>query len=153
MVDIVEESHTTYTGLPYRLEAGTPDISGILALGEAVDYLMRQDLEHMRSFESYLAGRTVKNLEEIAGVHVLGHPPVRTGAVSFTADGVHPYDIAQMADKLGYAVRSSSHCAQPVLRSFGVDKAVRVSPAFYNTEEEIDGFCEALQKILLILRR
>ena len=148
MVDLVTAGQTTFDELPQRLEAGTPNIAGIIGMGEAIDYLMQHDLEQIRSYEARLIAYTEEQLAQIPSVHLLGHPEQRAGAVSFIVEGIHPYDIAVMADKLGYAVRSGSHCAQPALRSFDAETAVRVSPAFYNTMQEIDGFCDALQRII-----
>ena len=151
MVDLVTLTETTFDAIPQRLEAGTPNIAGIIGMGEAIDYLMQHDLEQIRSYEAELMMYTEQQLVQIPSVRILGHPAQRAGAVSFTVEGIHPYDIAAMVDKLGYAVRSGSHCAQPALRSFGVETAVRVSPAFYNTFQEIDGFCDALRRVIQML--
>ena len=151
MVDLVTLTETTFDEIPQRLEAGTPNIAGIIGMGEAIDYLMQHDLEQIRSYEAELMMYTEQQLVQIPSVRILGHPAQRAGAVSFTVEGIHPYDIAAMVNKLGYAVRSGSHCAQPALRSFGVETAVRVSPAFYNTFQEIDGFCDALRRVIQML--
>lgn len=151
MVDLVTREETTFDQIPRRLEAGTPNISGIIALGAAAEYLRQQDPNHIRRYEAELIAYTEEKLRAVDHLHILGNPAHRAGAVSFTADGIHPYDIAAMTDKLGYAVRSGSHCAQPALRSLGVEHAVRVSPAFYNTPEEIDGFCEALERVIRLI--
>ena len=153
MVDLVTLTRTTFDEIPQRLEAGTPNIAGIIGMGAAIDYLMQHDLEQIRSYEAGLIAYTQQQLDRIPSVHILGHPVQRAGAVSFTVEGIHPYDIAAMVDKLGYAVRSGSHCAQPALRIFDVETAVRVSPAFYNTMQEIDGFCDALRRVIRMMGR
>ena len=151
MVDQVTRERTTFDRLPQRLEAGTPNISGIIALGSAMDYLTQKGPEMIRSYEADLLSHAETELAGIEGLRILGHPARRAGAVSFTVDGVHPFDIAAILDKMGYAVRSGNHCAQPALQSLGADKAVRLSPAFYNTPEEIERFCDALRKVLQLL--
>ncbi len=148
MVDQVTPSHTTWGELPHRLEAGTPDISGIVGLGSAVRYLKENDVQEMRKHEEEMMAYLLKSLSGVPGVRILGNPPQRAGAVSFVVDGVHPFDAAAMLDKRGIAVRSGHHCAQPALRSFGEESAVRVSIAFYNTAEEIDRLCETLEIII-----
>lgn len=153
MVDIVEEDYSSWAPLPHRLEAGTPNISGIIGLGEAISYIKSHEAEKIYEYEAELLQYLQKKLEEIDCVHVLGHPKKRAGAISFYVDELHPYDIASMLDKAGIAVRSGSHCAQPALHSFGKEAAIRVSPAFYNTKEEIDIFCEYLKKIIASLHR
>lgn len=148
MVDQVTSSCTTWGELPHRLEAGTPDISGIIGLGEAVRYLKENDVCGMRKHEEELMSYLLAGLSCVPYLQILGDPPQRAGAVSFVADGVHSFDIAAMLDKRGIAVRSGHHCAQPALRSFGQESAVRASIAFYNTEEEIDRLCETLEIII-----
>ena len=108
MVDLVTSEGTTFDKLPHRLEAGTPNISGIIALGAAIDYLTQHDPRRIRSYESELLILAEEGMAGIDGLRILGHPARRAGAVSFTVDGVHPFDIASMLDKLGYAVRSEA---------------------------------------------
>ncbi|MGN1155011.1 MAG: aminotransferase class V-fold PLP-dependent enzyme [Agathobacter sp.] len=151
MVDVVTDQHTTWAPLPHKLEAGTPNISGIIGLGEAISYLQLHEIEKIYEYEIDLLKYLLKELEKIEMIHILGHPKERAGVISFCVEDLHPYDIASLLDKAGIAVRSGSHCAQPALHSLGVDAAVRVSPAFYNTKEEIDVFCEYLKKIVVML--
>ena len=151
MVDTVTPEKTTWGRLPHRLEPGTPDISGIIGLSEAVSYLEQNDLSAMRTYEKELMSYTVQKLCSVPRVKILGNPARRTAAVSFAAEGIHPYDIAALLDKKGIAVRSGHLCAIPALQSLGTESAVRVAPAFYNTWEEIDQMAEWLERIVEVL--
>ncbi len=153
MVDIVRKEGTTWAPLPHRFEAGTPNIGGAIGLGAAVCYLKEHGAEAIRSYEDELFTYALSKIESSAGVCVLGNPKERTGVISFVADKAHPYDIASMIDKAGIAVRSGNHCAQPMLQCLNETAAVRVSPAFYNTYEEIDILCEYLTKVISMLQK
>ena len=144
MVDRVQEEKTTWDPLPYRLEAGTPNISGIVGLGEAVQYLENHDVANMRIHEKDLLDHLITKLSAEEKIRFLGHPDQRAAVLSLAIEGIHPYDLACLLDKKGIAVRSGNLCAQPGLRSLGEDNAIRVSVAFYNTMEEIDFFYETL---------
>ncbi len=153
MVDIVTEQKTTWGPVPHRFEAGTPNIAGIIGLGAAVEYLLEHDIEAMHAWEDDLMAYALEKIGALPYVRILGHPKKRAGAIAFAVDGAHPYDIASMIDKAGVAVRSGNHCAQPMLQALGESAAVRVSPAFYNTKQEIDVLCETLEKVIAMLRR
>lgn len=153
MVDIVTEKETTWGPVPHRFEAGTPNISGIIGLSEAVNYITSHDRAAMHAYEDDLLQYALEEISSLEHVRILGHPAKRSGAIAFAADGAHPYDIASMIDKNGIAVRSGNHCAQPMLQALSESAAVRVSPAFYNTKEEIDILCETLQKVITLLRK
>lgn len=148
MVDIVTLSDYTNGPLPTRLEAGTPNYTGAIALGEALSYIMRVGKPEISGYEKTLTNKAVSMLQEIEEVCILGDPQYRTGAVSFEIRGVHPYDAASVLDKLGIAMRSGNHCAQPALAMFGTDAALRLSVAFYNTEEELTQAGEAIRKTI-----
>lgn len=150
-VTAVHGAAADFSPLPYRFEPGTPNYAGIIALGAAIGYIESQGREHLAA----LAAERLSEAETIltaAGVNILGAPARRAGAVSFTVGGVHPYDLAQLLDRQGVAVRSGHHCAQNTLSHFGVESAVRVSPAFYNTAEDSDRFAGALGRSLKLLR-
>ncbi|SDB26828.1 aminotransferase class V-fold PLP-dependent enzyme [Eubacterium oxidoreducens] len=151
MVDLVTEKETTWGPIPHCFEAGTPNITGAIGLAEAVRYINEHDFLAIRNWEEELLAYTVERLEKIEGVRIFGHPKIRAGAVSFEIEGVHPYDLASMIDKMGIAVRSGNLCAQPALASLGADKAVRISPAFYNTKQDIDSALEAMQRVIKVL--
>lgn len=148
----VTEACASFTDLPHRLEAGTPNIAGSIALGGAIDYLIALGAEASRREEKLLA-YLEKGLSQIPGLHILGRPRERVGAVSFWAEGAHPYDMAVMLDQLGIAVRSGQHCAAPLHSYFGIESSVRISTAVYNTEEEADRLVRGLEKVLHLLRK
>lgn len=153
MVDQVTGRTATFGQAPQRFEAGTPNYVGAISLGTAMEYLGSIGLEEIARQEENLIGLLTERLSDFPGLHILGEPRRRSGAVSFYADGVHPFDLGVMLDSLGFAVRTGHMCAQPLVERFGIKHVVRVSPAFYNTEEEIDQFADAVGRILLILRR
>lgn len=151
MVDEVLDETTTFGDLPYRLEAGTPNISGIVGLDVALDYLEGLGLDDVRDYERELMAYAMGCLEGLGGVRVLGHPERRSALVSFNLDGMSAFDVAFMLDKMGVAVRSGHHCAQPALRSLGVDTCVRASVAFYNERRDIDALCEGLERVMRLV--
>ena len=138
---------------PLRFEAGTPNIAGAVGLQAALAYLTRLGLPWIRTRERQLDRRLAQVLEQVPGVKLLGPPEGRMGMVSFVCEGASAFDVAVMLDKLGAAVRSGSHCAVPQMRRLGVSSAVRVSPAFYNTEKELEAFACHLRHVLGVLRR
>lgn len=141
MVDVVEQAQTTYVQLPLRLEAGTPNYVGAIGLGASIDFMESIGREKIAFYEKSLLSYAETRLSKVPRLTVLGKPLSRSGCISFSIDGVHPYDLAKMLDTQGIAIRSGSQCAQPLLRTIFKHRAVsRVSPAFYNTPEEVD-FC------------
>lgn len=153
MVEQVATAFTTPSPLPYRLEAGTPNICGAVGLHAALAYLENIGREAIGLYELELLDYTERLLRRIPEARILGAPLKRVGLISFIVHGLHPYDIASLLDKQGVAVRAGSHCAQPAFTGFGVDMAVRVSPAFYNRVEEIDDFITALVKTIAMLKK
>lgn len=153
MVDVVTAVDTTFGDLPFRMEAGTPNYSGIIALGEAVDYLRQIGLYRILTYEKKLIMHLENRLAEVPEVHILGNPKERAGAVSFTVDNLHPYDLTSFLDKGGVALRSGHHCAQPIMARFQISSALRASIAFYNTIQELDDFAELLEKTISILKK
>lgn len=152
MVDAVSGEETTFGELPFKFEAGTPNIAGNIALGAAVGYfqsLGEEAVRHERALLSYAE----EQLRSVPGLEVLGRPRERSCVISFNLAGAHPFDVAALLDRLGVAVRSGHHCAQPLLRSLGLTGAVRVSPAYYNTFEEIDALTTGLHRIRGVLDR
>lgn len=152
MVDTVTEEYTTFEKPPYCWEAGTPNYAGAIALSAALTYLEQLGLSDISAYEASLTHSLCTMLEEMDGIDVLGHPGRRGGVVSFSMPGVHPFDAAALLDKLGVAVRSGTHCAQPLLARFGLTGTIRVSPAFYNTEEELQNFRTALLRVQSVLQ-
>lgn len=148
MVDEVGDLSSTYAPPPAAFEAGTPNIAGIMGLQAAMDYLTALGLEEIAQREAALLTQAEAGLRRLPGVEVYGAPKHRAGALSFNLTGVHPYDAAALLDRLGVAIRSGHHCAQPLMRRLGVAGTLRVSPAFYNTGAEIDAFLSAVQRVL-----
>lgn len=151
MVRAVQGTRPQYSPLPHRFEAGTPNYAGAISLGAALAWLEGHDRRALASHSQALLEQAEQILTQ-AGVRVLGAPQRRAGVISFTAEGVHPYDLAQVLDQLGVAVRSGHHCAQNAVNRFGADSSVRISPAFYNTQQELIRFGEALSRGLRLLR-
>lgn len=153
MVERVFPEYVTFAPMPHRLEAGTPNIGGILALARAADYLEELGLEELFRYEGELTARLENILSELPGVHVLGSPEERVGVVSVTAEKATAADLAAMMDKYGVALRAGSQCAQPLLRSMGLSGVLRFSTAFYNTEAELEQVGQAMDNCLTHLRR
>lgn len=152
MVGKVTQAQTTWEELPLRLEAGTPNYVGAIALGAACDYLSSWGREDIAAYESDLVSRAVSALGEIEGLHIAGSPKERAGLVSFTIDGVHPLDLCTLIDARGVALRSGHNCAQPVLDWLGTSSVARLSPAFYNTTAEIDFAASQIDRAAQMLR-
>jgi len=147
MISSVTFARTLYNTIPYKFEAGTPNIGGTIGLGAALDYLNELGLENLARYEGELLCYTLGKLSEIPGVRILGNTPHRAGAVSFVLDGVHPHDVGTILDQEGIAVRTGHHCAQPLMERFGVPATVRASLAFYNTKEDIDRLAAGINKV------
>ena len=151
MIATVRFEKTTYADLPHKFEAGTPNIAGGIALGIAIDYLNKIGFEAIAAHEQELLEYATQKLEQIEGLRIIGSAEKKTSVISFNVGNIHPYDIGTIVDKLGVAVRTGHHCAQPVMDFFEIPGTVRASFAFYNTKEEIDIFVEALQKAIMML--
>lgn len=147
MIDRVTFEETTYKPVPAKFEAGTPNIGDAIGLGAAVDYIMKTGLENIQRYETDLMQYMVDKLIDIPGLHIIGHPTHRAGALSFVMDKIRTISMGQMLNREGIAVRSGHHCAQPALRHFGYESSVRPSLAFYNTYDDIDRLREAILKI------
>ncbi len=146
MIKEVTFEKTTYADLPHKFEAGTPNISGGIAFGVAIDYLNTIGFDNIARYERELLDYGTKKLLEIEGLRIYGTSPYKTSVISFNIEGIHPYDIGSIIDKLGIAVRTGHHCAQPIMDFYKIPGTVRASFSFYNTKEEIDKLAEALLK-------
>ena len=151
MIKEVTFEKTTYAELPHKFEAGTPDIAGGIVLGTAIDYMNSIGFDNIQQQELELLDYATKRLLEIDGLKIFGTAKEKTSVVSFNIDGIHPYDIGTIIDKLGIAVRTGHHCAQPVMDFFKIPGTIRASFAFYNTKEEIDIMVEAVKKAQMML--
>jgi cysteine desulfurase/selenocysteine lyase len=138
MIKEVSFEKTTYAELPHKFEAGTPNVSGGIAFGIAIDYLNSIGLEAVAAYEHELLEYATKQLLEIPGLRIYGTSASKTSVISFNLEGVHPYDVGTILDKLGIAVRTGHHCAQPIMDFYQIPGTVRASFSFYNTTEEID---------------
>ncbi|WP_286912082.1 aminotransferase class V-fold PLP-dependent enzyme [Flavobacterium sp. UBA4197] len=146
MIKEVTFEKTTYAELPHKFEAGTPNIAGGIVLGKAIDYLNSIGFDAIEAHEQELLAYGTKRLLEIEGLKIYGTGAKKASVISFNIEGIHPYDIGTIVDKLGIAVRTGHHCAQPIMNFFDIPGTVRASFAFYNTKEEIDIFVEAVKK-------
>ena len=151
MIKEVTFEKTTYADLPHKFEAGTPNIAGGIVLGTAVDYMNSIGFENIQKQELELLAYATEQLSKIEGLKIYGTAEAKTSVISFNIDGIHPYDIGTIVDKLGIAVRTGHHCAQPIMNFFEIPGTIRASFAFYNTKEEIDVMVEAVKKAKIML--
>lgn len=151
MIREVSFERIVYNDPPHRFEAGTPNIAGFVGLGAAIDYLERLGLDQIERREGELLAHLTEALSEIEGLRIFGAAPRKAAVVSFLLDGAHAHDLATLLDLEGVAIRSGQHCAHPLLQFYGVAATCRVSPAFYNTHDEIDAFVAALHKVRRLL--
>jgi cysteine desulfurase/selenocysteine lyase len=147
MISSVTFEKTTYNTVPYKFEAGTPNIAGTIGLGAAVDYVRRIGLDNIAAHEHALLSYATELVSEIPGVRIVGTAKNKAAVLSFLMDGVHPHDAGTVLDREGIAVRAGHHCAQPVMQRFGVAATTRASFAFYNTGEEVDALVRGIHKV------
>ena len=152
MISEVTFEKTTYADLPHKFEAGTPNIAGGIAFGEALDYLNAIGMKNIADYESKLLKYATDKLKNIPGLKVYGLSNNKTAVISFNVEGIHPYDIGSILDKMGIAVRTGHHCAQPIMDFYKIPGTVRASFSFYNTFQEIDIMVEAVKKSIQMLR-
>jgi len=148
MISSVSFEKTTYNTLPYRFEAGTPDVAGVVGLGAAVQYLQGLGLERISAYEADLLGYATESLAAIPQVRLIGTARHKASVVSFIVEGVHAHDVGTVLDCEGIAVRSGHHCAQPVMQRFGLPATARASLACYNTRSEIDALAAGVRKVV-----
>jgi cysteine desulfurase/selenocysteine lyase len=151
MIDQVTFEKTTYAGLPHKFEAGTPNICGGIAFGAAIDYMNTIGFDNIATYEHELLEYGTKKLLEIEGLKIYGTSKNKTSVISFNLDGIHPYDVGTLLDKMGVAVRTGHHCTQPIMHFYKIPGTVRASFAFYNTKEEIDALVTAVKKAKMML--
>jgi len=151
MIATVTFEKTTYNELPFKFEAGTPDYIGSTALAEALRYVQAIGMDKIAAHEHDLLVYGTERLMEIEGMRIIGTADQKSSVISFLVGNIHPYDIGMLLDKLGIAVRTGHHCAQPLIDSLGIPGTVRASFAFYNTKEEIDVFVTALKRVVTML--
>jgi len=147
MISSVSFEKTTYNTVPYKFEAGTPNIAATIGLGAAIDYVNSLGIENLARHEQELLAYATAKVSQIPGVRIIGTAREKASVLSFVLDGVHPHDVGTVLDQEGIAVRTGHHCAQPLMERFKVPATARASLAFYNTKEEIDTLAEAIEKV------
>lgn len=151
MIDKVSFKKTTFNDLPFKFEAGTPNVGGILGLESALRYFEGVGISTAEAYEKELLDYATTKLSEFPRVRIIGTAKRKASVISFVIDGIHHYDAGTILDKLSVATRTGHHCAQPVMESFGVEGTIRISLSIYNTKEEIDVFGEALKRVIQML--
>ena len=151
MIKEVTFEKTTYACLPHKFEAGTPNIAGGIVLGVAIDYLNKIGFENIAAYEHELLNYATEELSKLEGIEFYGTAKEKTSVISFNFKGLHPYDVGAIIDKMGIAVRTGHHCAQPIMKFYNIPGTIRASFAFYNTKEEIDAMIGALKKAQMML--
>jgi cysteine desulfurase/selenocysteine lyase len=152
MISSVTFEKTTWNVLPYKFEAGTPNIAGAIGLGAAIDYLAKIGIENVTAHEKDLLDYATALLTALPGLNVIGTAREKIGVLSFTLDGIHPHDIGTVLDQEGIAIRTGHHCAQPVMEFFGIPATARASLALYNTRADIDALVEGIRKVQRMFR-
>ena len=151
MVDQVTFQETTYNSLPFKFEAGTTNFMGAIGLASAIDYVQSVGIKEIVQYESELIGYTLKKLQTIEGLQLYGKASERIAVFSFLLNGIHPYDAGMILDKMGIAVRTGTHCTQPVMDHFGISGTIRASFVFYNSNTEVDTLVEGIKKTIQML--
>ncbi len=151
MIETVSFKKTTYAGLPHKFEAGTPNICGGIAFGTAIEYMNSIGFNNISSYENELLEYGTKELLKIKGLKIYGATKQKTAVISFNVNEIHPYDIGSILDKLGIAVRTGHHCAQPIMDFYKIPGTIRASFSFYNTKEEIDVLVNGVKKAVQML--
>jgi cysteine desulfurase / selenocysteine lyase len=147
MISEVSFEKTTFSEIPFKFEAGTPNITGVVAFGAAIDLLQETGIENIYNWEHGLLEHITTRLLEVEGLRIYGESAHKSGVVSFNIEGIHPFDLGTMLDKMGIAVRTGHHCADPLMKFFNIPGTVRASLGMYNTPEEVDLFVDSLVKV------
>jgi cysteine desulfurase/selenocysteine lyase len=147
MISSVTFERTTYNKLPYKFEAGTPDIAGVIGLGAALNYVESLGIENIGTHEHDLLEYATEKLSAIPAVRLIGTAKEKAAVVSFVIEGVHPHDIGTILDQQGIAIRTGHHCSQPIMERFGIPATARASFAAYNTRREIDALVVGIEKV------
>jgi cysteine desulfurase/selenocysteine lyase len=147
MILSVTFEKTTYNKIPYKFEAGTPDIAGVIGLGAAINYVTDMGPDRIAAHEQELLRYATESLAGIPGIRLIGTAQEKASVLSFVMDGIHPHDIGTILDQEGIAIRTGHHCAQPVMERFGVPATARASFALYNTREEVDALVRGIERV------
>ena len=152
MISSVTFEKTLYNVIPYKFEAGTPNIAGVIGLGAGIDYVNRVGIGNIATYEHELLTYATEQLAKIPGLRIIGTAKEKAAVLSFVLEGVHPHDAGTILDQEGIAVRTGHHCAQPVMDRFGIPATTRASLAFYNTKEEVDALVKGIRKVQAIFQ-
>jgi cysteine desulfurase/selenocysteine lyase len=147
MIRSVTFEKTLYNDIPYKFEAGTPNIAGVIGLGAAIDYLAEVGMSNISAYEEQLLSYAEREISRIEGVRIVGTASQKASVISFVIEGIHPHDVGTILDREGIAVRTGHHCAQPVMDRFGIPATTRASLAFYNTTQEIDRLVAGIVRV------
>lgn len=147
MISKVSFKKTTFADIPFKFEAGTSNISGVISLGKALDYVNTIGIEEIQKYESELMNYAFDQLNALEGITIYGNAPKRCSIISFNIENIHHYDAVLILDKMGIAVRSGTHCAEPVMNHYGINGSIRASFAFYNSKDDIDRLINGLKKV------
>jgi cysteine desulfurase/selenocysteine lyase len=151
MISSVSFEKTTYNEVPYKFEAGTPHIEGVIAMGAAVDYLSTLDVDAVKKHEHHLVELTSSELQKIKGIRLIGTAKEKASVVSFIVEGVNSMDVGQLLDTMGIAVRTGQHCTEPIMQRLGIQGTIRASFSIYNTEADVKALIEGVKKSVSIL--
>jgi len=152
MIDRVTFEKTTFNELPFKFEAGTPNIEGAIGLGTAIDYLNSIGMDHIAERENYLYRLALDKMKNLDGFQLIGDAQNKSAVLSFIIEGVHPYDMGVILDKQGIAVRTGHHCTQPLMDYFNIPGTIRASFSFYNNEDDVESLYQASKKAIQMLR-
>lgn len=155
MIESVELESSTYAALPAKLEAGTPNIAGVIGFSHALDYLQKVGMKNIKEHERMLTEYALERLNRIGGLQIYGTEDLdkRGGVVSFTMDGIHPHDVGSILDEEGVAIRVGHHCCQPLMKQLAIPGTCRASFYLYNTKEDIDALVHSIDKVKSIFGR
>ncbi len=150
MILSVSFEKTTYNELPYKFEAGTPNISGAIGLGAAIDFISSIGIHEIEKYENELINYALEKISSLTKVRIIGEPEKRAGVIAFILAGIHPHDIGTILDREGVAIRTGHHCTQPIMKFFNLPATARASFGIYNTKDEVDIFCDAILKVFKV---
>ena len=150
MINSVSFSKTTYNTIPFRFEAGTPNIAGAIGLGAAIGYVTSIGMDRIAAYENELLAMATRALSQFPEVRIVGTAEKKASVISFLVEDVHPHDIGTILDQEGIAIRTGHHCAEPVMEFYGIPATARVSLAFYNTSDEIQRLALGIEKVLKV---
>ena len=152
MIKSVSFEGTSYNDIPFKFEAGTPNMAGNIGLGAAIEYVNALDWAEVKAHEELLLTKAIDGLNKVEGIRFVGEPSQRSGVISFLVGDIHPFDIGTLLDKLGIAVRTGHHCTEPLMTRFGIPGTVRASFTIYNTEWDVVQLLKGLERVVPMLK-